>query len=255
MKTMNQAARRRSAMRGFTLVELMIAILIGLFLTAGLLTLVGAMKRTTTTQTSMSQLQDSERIAMSLIATVVETAGYFPNPAVNSATTFFLPTSTGPIFASGQAITGAANGTLGDSISLRYTTSGNTAGNDNALNCTGNTSATQVTWTNTFTVDANGNLLCTLLTGTVASPAVQLVSGVTSMTVWYGVQSNAAVSNNSVDTYVKAANVPNWSNVLSVKITLNFKNPLAGQPGQPALGTPIAFTRVISLMNKTGVDL
>src|ERR1700690_3870566 len=115
MKTMNQAASRRSAMRGFTLVELMIAILIGLFLTAGLLTLVGAMKRTTTTQTSMSQLQDSERIAMSLIATVVETAGYFPNPAVNSATTFFLPTSTGPLFPSGRAITGAANGTLGDS--------------------------------------------------------------------------------------------------------------------------------------------
>lgn len=254
MKTMNQAARRRNTMRGFTLVELMIAILIGLFLTAGLLTLVGAMKRTTTTQTSMSQLQDSERIAMSLIATVVETAGYFPNPAVNSATTFFLPTSTGPIFTSGQAITGSANGTLGDSISLRYTTSGNTAGNDSALNCTGNTSATQVTWTNTFTVDANGNLVCSLLTGTVAS-SVQLVSGVTSMTVLYGVKSNPAVNNNSVDTYVTAANVPNWSNVLSVKVTLNFKNPLAGQPGQPALGTPIAFTRVISLMNKTGVDL
>jgi type IV pilus assembly protein PilW len=254
MKTMNQAVRRRSTMRGFTLVELMIAILIGLFLTAGLLTLVGAMKRTSTTQTSMSQLQDNERIAMSLISTVVETAGYFPNPAVNTATSFFLATTTAPIFAAGQAITGATNGTPGDSISLRFTTSGNTAGNDKALNCTGNTSATQVTWTNTFTVDANGNLVCALLTGTVTSQ-VQLVSGITSMTVLYGVQSNAAVSNNSVDTYVTAANVPNWSNVLSVKVTLNFKNPLAGQPGQPALGTPIAFTRVISLMNKTGVDL
>ena len=82
-----QVSGRR--IRGFTLAELMIAVLIGLFLTAGLLTLVQAMKRTTASQSGLSQLQDNERMAMSLIANVVQSAGYYPNPMVNSASTFF----------------------------------------------------------------------------------------------------------------------------------------------------------------------
>ena len=43
-----------------------------------------------------------------------------------------------------------------------------------------------------------------------------------------------------------------WNNVLSVRVTLTFDNPL-NVPGKPAL-TPIQFMRVITLMNKTGVD-
>ena len=49
--------------RGFTLVELMIAVVIGLFLVGGLLTLVQAMKRTTVSQSGLSQLQENERMA------------------------------------------------------------------------------------------------------------------------------------------------------------------------------------------------
>ena len=49
----------RTSHRGFTLIELMVAILIGLFLIGGLLTLVQAMKRTSTMQSGLSQLQDN----------------------------------------------------------------------------------------------------------------------------------------------------------------------------------------------------
>ena len=52
------------AQRGFTLVELMIALLIALFLIGGLVTLVGAMKITFANQNGLSQLQESERMAM-----------------------------------------------------------------------------------------------------------------------------------------------------------------------------------------------
>jgi type IV pilus assembly protein PilW len=253
----NSAVGRRGA-RGFTMVELMIALLIGLFLTAGVLTLVGAMKRTSTAQTGLSQLQDNERIAMSLLTDIIQSAGYYPNPVANTPSTFFTVTTT-PVFAAGQAITGVYAATAqGDTISVRYTTAGNVApaGNDGVMDCTGNTSTTQKTFTTTFSVDANNNLVCVLVVGAVQT-TVQLINGVTNLQILYGVQTNPNVSNNSVDTYLNASAVTTgnyWNKVLSVKVTLSFVNPLAGQPGQAAAGTTIPFTRVITLMNKTGVD-
>ena len=55
------------AQRGFTLVEVMVALLIGLFLLGGLLRLVQDNRRTFASQNQLSQLQDAERIAMTMI--------------------------------------------------------------------------------------------------------------------------------------------------------------------------------------------
>ena len=74
----------RSA-RGFTFVEIMIAMALGLFLIGGLLTLVQAMRRTSTNQSGLSQLQDNERMAMQLVTDVVQSTGYFTNPVLNTA--------------------------------------------------------------------------------------------------------------------------------------------------------------------------
>jgi type IV pilus assembly protein PilW len=239
--------------RGFTLIELMIALVIGLFITAGLVTLVQAMKRTTTSQTGLSQLQDNERMGMSLIANAVQSAGYYPNPLLNTSTTFFTAISTPVTLAAGQSMSGSANATaaLGDVITLRYTT----AGADNVLNCAGTTSATQKTWTATFSIDANSNLQCSLYDGT-TTVLVPLVAGVTKLQVLYGVQTNATALFNSADTYLAAASVTNWGLVRSVKVTLTFANPLAGQPGQSntTVSATIPFTRIITAMNTTGVD-
>jgi hypothetical protein len=68
---------------------MMVAILIGLFLTGGLLTLVVAMKRTSTNQSGLSQLQDNERMAMQLVTDVVKSTGYYPSPLTNSAASQF----------------------------------------------------------------------------------------------------------------------------------------------------------------------
>jgi len=237
------------AQRGFTLVELMIAVLIALFLIGGLVTLVGAMKITFANQNGLSQLQESERMAMTLMTDVIESTGYFPNPLINTATSSFPV--TGAFTFAGQALVGTgtyANKTPGvQTITVRYLTTGL----DNVINCTGNTSSVgAATFVNTFSIDVNGNLNCTLVINGVAQAAIPLISGLNSMQIYYGVQTNAALSNNSVDTYMDANAVaagPYWSNVKSVKITLTLVNPLAGQ--QPF----ITFTRVIDVMNKTGV--
>ena len=241
------------AQRGFTLVELMIAVLIALFLIGGLVTLVGAMKITFANQNGLSQLQESERMAMTLMTDVIESTGYFPNPLINTAATSF-PVSGSFTFA-GQALVGT--GTYADqtpggqTITVRYLT----AGNDNVINCTGNTSNVAASFVNTFSIDANGNLNCTLILNGVAQAPIPLISGLNSMQIYYGVQTNAALSNNSVDTYLDANAVAAgnyWSNVKSVQITLTLVNPLSGQSGQTNVPF-ITFTRVIDVMYKNGV--
>jgi type IV pilus assembly protein PilW len=252
--------------RGFTLVELMVSIVIGLFLIAGLLTLVQAMKRTTTSQSGLSQLQDNERMAMSLVTDVIQSSGYFILPLSQSAQTSFPPVAAynwaGPPTAATDAFTSSAQsiagstGAASDTITVRYWTTGT----DKVINCTGNPAAAQAVFVNTFSIDANGNLQCLLVTnGTVAAP-VPLIGGLKSMTILYGVVSNTSVNTNSVDTYLTAANVTAnglWNSIKSVKVTLTFVNPLYGTgPGQTEAGNIlqfVPFTRVISVMSNTGV--
>ena len=241
--------------RGFTLIELAVALLIGLFLIGGLLTLVQAMKRTSSVQSGMSQLQDSERLAMQLITDVVQTTGYFPDPVNNTASSEFAAAGS---FVQGQALsgTGTASGTgAGDTISVRYATSGG----DNVIDCSGNTRTTATSLTNTFSVDANNNLQCTLTVGTGTSTTFPLVSGVTNIAILYGVQTNSTSGNNSIDAYLTASQVTAgnyWPAVISVQVALTFTNPLYGTGnGQTTQASPtITFRRVIDLMNKAGVN-
>jgi type IV pilus assembly protein PilW len=252
---------RSIAQHGFTLIELMIALLIALFLIGGLVTLVGAMKITFANQNGLSQLQESERMAMTLMTDVIESTGYFPNPVLNTAASSFpvtpaipsLPVTTPPFTFPGQALVGTgtyANQTaLGQTITVRYLT----AGNDNVINCAGNTSNVAASFVNTFSIDVNGNLNCTLILNGAAQPPIPLINGLNSMQIYYGVQTNTGVSTNSIDAYMDANAVAgslNWSNVKSVKIKLTFVNPMFGQAGQAAQQF-ITFERVIDVMNKT----
>jgi type IV pilus assembly protein PilW len=254
----------RNTHRGFTLIELLVAVMIGLFLVGGLLTLVQAMRRTATMQSGLSQLQDNERMTTTLMTDVIQSTGYFPSPLVNSAATEFPV--TGSFTVAGQAIVGSGSygaAAPGDSISVRYAS----AGGDGVINCSGGTSAVAATFTNTFSVDAFGNLNCALsvnVSGTITNSTIQLISGqvvnglvvagVTNLQVYYGVQTNIAAANSSVDTYLDATAVTAgnyWGNVISVMLTLTYVNPLSGQAGQTS--TTIPFTRVVDVMQKTGV--
>jgi type IV pilus assembly protein PilW len=253
---------------GFTLVELMIAILIGLFLTGGLLTLTGAMKRTGKVQTGLDLLHDNQRLASTIMTDVIQSAGYFPLTSLNvgtaSGTVLGALPAIGTTWIAGQSLRGADGGTAtqpNDTISVRYLT----AGNDGVLNCAGGTSATPATWIATFSLDTNGSLMCTMTVNGAAVPAVAVVipdsstnlGGVKFMHFIYGVQSNTASTFTSVDSYLTATQVTAgnfWSNVISVQAVLYYSNPLFGQPGQTDPSKQyIIVTRVIALMNKAGV--
>jgi type IV pilus assembly protein PilW len=258
----------RARQHGFTLVELMIAILIGLFLTGGLLTLTGAMKRTGAVQTGLDLLHDNQRLASIIMTDVVQSAGYFPLTTLNVGTQTVggaLP-AIGTTWALGQSISGTDAGgatTPNDTLSVRYLT----AGNDGVLNCAGGTSATAATWIATFQLDGNGNLQCLMtVNGTVAAAPINIVvpatttnlGGVKYMSILYGVQSSTGSGFTSVDTYLTATQLNAapalWNKVYSVQASLYYSNPLFGQPGQTASTQQyIIVTRVIALMNKAGV--
>ncbi len=247
--------RATRAAAGYSLVEMMVALAIALFLLGGLLTIVESTRSTFSTQTELAKLQNGEQLAMILMTDVIEEAGYFPNPVVNTADST-LPAAgalgPAPSFAQAQVISGTSSAAApGDTFSVRFVT----ASNDTIMNCLGgtNTSGSNVSYTNTFSVDANGNLDCTLAINGNAEAAVPLVSGVEDLQVWYGVRTNPAVSDNNVDAYLTAAQMTaaDWLDVTSVKVRITFVNPLASQGIGGA--TTSYIESVIGVMSRTGV--
>jgi type IV pilus assembly protein PilW len=235
-----------TAQGGYSLIELSVAILVSLFLLAGVLTVVQNNGRAFRNQSQLAQMQDGARLALTMIADIIQIAGYFPNPTANTAVSM-LP-ATGP-FAAGQPITGTYSVSApGDTVAVRFAT----ASGDGILNCSGSPNATGANkvYVNTFSVVA-GQLVCTL-NGT----QYALVAGVQNLNVLYGVKTNFAVDDNTADTYQRANQMTaaNWSNVISVKFTLTLNNPLYGNAGQGQPQT-IAFERVVDVMGKAGLKL
>lgn len=239
--------------RGYTLIELMIAMAIALFLLGGLLTIVQSTRTTYRDQTALAGLQNSESLAMIMMTDVVQEGGYFPNPLLNTLATA-LPAAGA--FQATQAITGTSGGAApGDTFSVRYMT----VSGDTIMNCLGltNLAGPNVTQTyiNTFSVDAAGNLDCTLSTNGVAAAPVPLVSGVQNLQIWYGVSTNPATGDNNVTAYLTAAQMnatPSyWLDVTAVKLRITFVNPLAAEQA----GTPTThyIERVVGVMSRTGV--
>jgi type IV pilus assembly protein PilW len=259
---MNRATRQR----GFTLVELMVSILIGLFLVGGLLTLTSAMKRTYAIQGGLTQLADNQRVAFSMMIDVIQQGGYFYNPTKKTPQGA-LPV-IGTTWGAGQAVLGAGGSSPSETLSVRYMTTGN----DGVLNCLGASSSTAtptapVTWINKFSLDGNGNLQCTVtIPGVAGSVTRTLMTGVQSLMFYYGVQTNPASGKNSVDTYLDAPGVTlgaYWPNVMSVQIIMYFSNPLYAAPGTAATAgqttstasqqPTVGISRWVVLMSTVGV--
>ncbi len=194
----------------------------------------------------MNQLQDTERFTLTVLGNVIEQAGWYPDPTTQLASVVFPSSTNFP----GAALT--VHGvdtttTAGDSVAARFLTSPN----DGLETCTGasNTTGANVLYENVFTVDASGNLTCSVN----GAAAVILTGGVSGLQVVYGVKRTLGAVTTTFDTYLPAGSmtVTDWANVVCIKITVAFVNPLVGQPGQTAT---VALTRVIAVMNKAGVS-
>lgn len=237
----------RARERGYSMIELSVALVIALFLLNGMFMILQNTRKTSTNQTALAQLQDEERVAMTMITDVIQQAGYYPNPQTNDLTTVFVSDTT--FGTAGQSIAGGTNGN-GDTITVRY--QGDSS--NSVIDCLGNSIANgNPPEEMQFSVQAGTNnngaleLVCTINGGN----AIPLVPNVHSLSISYGIDANASGSTN---TYLPAASMATyWTDVHSVMITVQFVNPLYGQPGQTTKQY-ISFTRVIGVMAQTGVN-
>ena len=242
--------------RGFSLIEMSVAILIALFLIGGVLVVEQGVHRSYQDDSGFAQLEDEERFAMTILTQAVESAGYYPDPTSNVPNSTVLmseSTSTQGVtipFAGGQSIVGIyQSASPNDSIATRFVAG--TAGIDL---CTGSPTTSGVEYT-TYLYVANGSdgnpyLYCELASaGSWAPSSVKLVSGIQNMQIMYGVNTSGS---NNVQTYMFASDVTTkgyWPNVSAVKVTLTVINPIASEVGQKST---VQFSRVISVMSRMG---
>ena len=225
---------------GMGLIELLIAMTVGLIIVGGMLSVLYSSRNTSLAQTGFAQLQDDQRLALMMLTNTIQGAGYFPNPLTSTLNTELPANST--FVNAGQSVTGTTGAAApGDTLIVRY--EAGTADGTMDCNGRGNTSGANLMLVNTFSVDATGNLLCSVN----GAAAQALAASVQNFQVFYGVDTTA---DGSVDRYIaaNAMTTANWKNVVSVRITLTFVNPLAGQAGQPATLAPI--TQVIALLSR-----
>jgi type IV pilus assembly protein PilW len=251
---------------GFTIVEMMVAMAISLVVVIGFAATFVNMKRTFNSQNELSDLQDNERLASLIFTSSLDEAGYFPTGANPAAVPKVPPqildrsgiaTSTDPV--GGKLVapnyllgtTGDATATppVQESISTAYISSPG----DGLLSCQGGSNAgtTNITIRNIFYVDATTNTLgCAVYNGTATTPApgaafAPLITGVKSMSVLYGVDTDG---DKSIDSYFLAKDVTAggyWNNVKNVQIRLDFINPNAKIDGKPT----IPMVQIINVMN------
>ena len=267
---------RGLAQRGYTLVELMVAVTIAVFLLAGLFSILQQTRNTSNQTTGLSQLQDDERVAMSMLTNVIEHAGYAPE-ASGSGQSLMVADSTYAY--TGQAFVGGLNAPYGEKVVVRSVL----GASDGSLDCLGKANSTgsdQVyKATINIAVDSNDNavkLYCSSNNGVTAEP---LVGNIASITFQYAVNSTSSTSSTTAtavgpntessnatgygcpaDTYIPTASMSaaDWTNVCAVKVALIFNNPLyqpAGQPNPtPGQQPYVTFERVIGVLNRSGIN-
>ena len=263
-------SRGAGSAAGYSLVELMVAISIAIFLMAGLFTIFQGTRRTSDDQSGLAQLQDEQRLAMTMLTDIVQHAGTYA--VKDSSVTNELKNDGGNFGKDGQALYGttadAVNGP--DTITVRF----ENGPEANMLDCNGRASTAINVVSNSFSLATNAagvsQLQCLAQTGIPAAGGgtpYPLVSNVTNIRFFYAVNttnstagtafnatgtSSRGVTDNSGcpgDTYIPTGSMAasDWTNVCAVKVVLTFVNPLAAQKGQPA---SVQFTRVIAIETK-----
>ena len=254
MKTASPRIARASRQSGFTIVEMMVALAISMIVLLGFSVIFVNIKKTFISQDALSQLQDNERLAMTLLTASANEAGYYPTPAtLSSAQIKADADATYGAMVASQAVMGT-DGASGasDTISMAFAASAN----DTLITCQGHTivaadiaaapsvTNASVSVRNVFYVDATNktlNCIAKINGGTSATygggAGTPLVTNVASMSVLYGVDGGAG----SVAGYYTATNVTDWTTVKTARITLNFVNPNST--------TTIPWVQTINLMN------
>lgn len=196
---------------GLTLLEIIIAMAIGLFLLAGLIQIFISTKQSYNVQDAVARIEENSRFALDTLSKNIRLAGYRTDPWQDVASAF--PVSTlFPLVR--QIISGVDGGTQSDQINIRFRGSVDTAGvaDGRILDCAG---ASVGDTSIELSFSLNGSDLTCTING--ALPAEIIADNIVNMQVVYGEDSSG---NGTVNKYIDASSISNWNNIISVKIGL-----------------------------------
>lgn len=182
---------------GFTMVEMLVAMTLGLMLMVVLGQVFVSSKEAYRTTEDLSRLQEDARFAVIQLGRVIRMTSFTTDP--NAVRTTVFPVATAP------ALTGTnGTGTNADSITVRYQGSGSPLADGTVMDCQGNVIKGGDMSVARFylATGANGGsaLFCDN-TGTVGATngTIELAAGVENMQVLYGEDTNA---DGAADRYV-----------------------------------------------------
>jgi type IV pilus assembly protein PilW len=217
-------SRRAPMTKGFTLVEMMVALALGSLLAIVVAQLFANTRSSNRSTEDASRMQESMRYAATIIGRTVRIAGYKSNP-----------TSVAAIFPSAARALDGTNGagTASDTLIVRFQGAGPTSATaDNTiLNCLGVGVAPDFTTTNKsynrFSIAAGADGRNALFCNTdESSPAAavlagtELVPGVEAMQVLFG-EDTSATPDGTAERFVPAGTVGiNLDNVVAVRVYL-----------------------------------
>lgn len=261
-------APRPGHQRGFSLIELMIAVTLGLLILLAVTNIFISSRQSFRTQEGMAQIQETGRLLNYLVYPYIRLAGYLPNPI----------TQTNPvlIYAGNDTAVRGENNVTGtttlkantDTITVRYRGQDNfagTAADGSITNCTSVGGAAGVRASDlvvsTFYVGPASNgissLFCSVSVAG-STPDVQpLLQGVQDMQILYGVGAAAASTGDRVtQRYYTANDVPNWGAVTSVQMTITADSTEVVSGNQTVAGASNAgrlrrtFTATLQIRNR-----
>lgn len=198
--------------QGLTLIELMIAVVIGLGVIGVILSLYVNVNESASYLNAASRVQENGRFATEHIVRTMRMAGY-DDPSTTGAVrpAIVLEGKTG-----GQiTISGFTLRSTSDAVRISY------EGAALVRDCLGAQVAEDTWVTNIYAISSSDELVCNTVTsgigvGTIVAGQV-IAEGVEDMEILYGIDSDAdGVANR----YYSAANVSDWSVVVSAKIAL-----------------------------------
>ncbi len=221
----------KPAQKGFTLIELMISMLIGLFLLATIITFYLGNKKSYQQQQQFNMLEDAGRNALYELTDIIQHTGYRTENLHPLASNFITSAVSATSCSSGNnivdtSIIGTTTNAAIDTIGISYYA-------DAYLNldCTGTalpsdcelgtapTPAAAIIY-NSFSVVSNAGTPELQCSGSLSATPVTLVKGIENMQIHYGIDKDG---NGRVDNYMNATMVTSelaWHQVINVKIAV-----------------------------------
>jgi type IV pilus assembly protein PilW len=209
-------SRRAHIAKGFTLVEMMVALALGSLLAIVVAQLFANTRDSNRATEDAARIQESMRYAASIIGRTVRIAGYKSNPTADSATVF--PSTA-------RALDGTnGTGTASDTLIVRF----QGAPNNTMLDCLGAVVAPDYATINKsynkFSIstgaDGRNALFCSTDAANPSAVGTELVPGVEAMQVIFGEDTTAAPGDGYADRFVPVGSVANLDNVVAVRIYL-----------------------------------